>query len=194
MTSDLFMFIDPALRIALRLALAILFLSAATHKLRDFAGFRAALAGYELVPLRWLGAASWMVIALEASTAAALVFPEPGAAPALAGAGLLLAYTWAIAVNLRRGRRIDCGCAGPAGTQPLSAGLVARNATLIAVALAAALPATSRSVVWLDAVTVIAIVATLSIVYAAVNTVLANAPWLAALAAGHAPHEQGEHP
>ena len=76
MTFDL----DPALRAALRGALALLWLAAASHKLRAPARFRDALAGYQLVPATAVQAVAALVAALELAIALALLAPGTGAA------------------------------------------------------------------------------------------------------------------
>jgi hypothetical protein len=178
--------LDPAVRLALRASLAVLLLSAAAHKLRDAAGFRAALAGYRLLPAPWVAGAAVLFVGLELAVAASLVLANGARGPALAAAVLLGVYTAAIAANLLRGRRgIDCGCAGPAGRVPLGGGLVGRNAVLIGAALAAAVPAAPRAVVWLDAVTIAAASAALLLLYTAADTALANGARAGRLTARH---------
>lgn len=174
--------VDPALRIALRGALALLFASAAAHKLRDLTGFRAVVANYELLPRRWVDVSSFVLIVAELSIAIGLLHPAHGSHTALAAAGLLVLYAAAISVNIARGRRdIDCGCAGVARRQPLGIGLIVRNGVLVAAALAGALPATPRGLSWVDGITVMASVVTLGLLYAAVETLVANAPGITAL-------------
>jgi hypothetical protein len=165
--------LDPALLAALRGALALLWLGSARHKLAHPARFRAALAGYRLLPERALRAAAAAVIALELGLALALLAPATGAVAALASAALLSLYALVIAVGLLRGRRgVDCGC----GARPLPLGpqLLARNAGLIALALAAALPATGRGLGWLDAVTIAGGAGALAALHAAIEAALAN--------------------
>jgi hypothetical protein len=165
--------LDPALRAMLRCALALLWLAAASHKLRDPARFRDALTGYQLVPAAAVRAASALIVALELALGLALLLPGSGAAPALATGALLALYAVAIAANLKRGRRtIDCGCG--ARPQPLGEGLVVRNAVLVAIALLAALPASGRAFVWLDAATVAGGAAALTAMYAAVDAAIGN--------------------
>ena len=94
------MTLDPALQITLRAALALLWLVAASHKLRDLLRFRAALAGYALVPESAVRALAALVIALELALGVTLLAPAAGAYPALASAALLAAYAGAIALNL----------------------------------------------------------------------------------------------
>jgi hypothetical protein len=146
--------LDPVAAAALRGGLAWLLFAAARHKLRGRAGFRAALAGYGLLPARAVPAAVWLFAAAELAIAAALCVPAVGSAAALAAASLLALYAGAMAVALAAGRHgIDCGCAGPAGSRPLGPGLVARNGLLVAAALAASLPVGPRALVWIDALT-----------------------------------------
>ncbi len=171
---------DPAPLLALQLALALVLATAAWHKLRDLAAFRAALEGYGLLPLAALAAGAVLAPAAEAFAAAALgVAPAAGA---LAAGALLALYTAAISWNLWRGRRgIDCGCAGPALRQPLSGSLVARNLVLCAAALACAAPPSGRALVWVDALSIAGGVAVLTALYAASNGLIAQAPRLAPL-------------
>jgi hypothetical protein len=177
--------IDPAIAAILRAALALLFVAAAIHKLRDLHAFRVALGDYELVPWPLTGLVAPGLVAAELAAAVGLL--SPWARPwGFAGAtGLLALYTAAIAVNLLRGRRsIDCGCFGPALRLELGAGLVARNALLIAGALAGLLPVAPRVLTPLDALPVVAGVVFLSFAYAAASRLLANAPALRALRSG----------
>jgi hypothetical protein len=207
---------DPVLAAALRGGLALLFATAAAHKLRDLAGFRATLAAYRLLPAFAVGAFAVAAVALEVAAAAALALgaiaslAAPGhgvaavggaasgggtavggvaiagvvaAGPALAAA-LLAVYTGAIAVNVARGRTdLDCGCLGPALRQPVGAGVLARNAILIAASLACLLPVRERALGWLDAFTAVAAVATAAALYAASQHLIATAPGLAGLRA-----------
>jgi uncharacterized membrane protein YphA (DoxX/SURF4 family) len=167
---------DPAVQAALRLALAAVFAAAAAHKLRDRQGFRAALAGYALAPARAEAAAAGLLPALELLAAAALITPATAPAGAVLAGALLLVYTGAVAVSLARGRRaIACGCGGPAGDRTLGADLLARNAVLVAAALACAAEPAPRALHGLDAVTIAAGAAALALVYAAAETALANA-------------------
>ena len=179
---------DPALELLLRGALALLFASTALHKARDPAAFRATLAGYALLPERLSGVAAVALASAEAALAAALAAPAwlGARAPALvACAALLGLYAAAIAVNLARGRRdIDCGCAGRAVRQPLSAWLLARNALLAALALACVGGASPRALVWIDGVTVSGGIALLAAAGIAAHGLLAHGAALTRLGEG----------
>src|SRR5262249_50475659 len=113
--------LDPAVGALLAGAFALLFASAAFHKLLDLGPFAAAFRAYEVVPPA-LGALSLLVPLLELAIAAALLATRSRSGAAAAGAALLLAYAAAIAINLGRGRRdLDCGCGGPRERRPIGA-------------------------------------------------------------------------
>jgi Methylamine utilisation protein MauE len=175
--------LDPALRLLLRLSVSLLFLSAARHKLRDPTAFRAALHDYRLLPAMSLAPASVAIIALELFAGTGLWLPGISVAAVVTGAALLSVYGAAMSINLVRGRRhIDCGCAGPAARRPISAALVARNAILAVLALAAALPGAARALSWVDALTVIGGAAVAALLYAGIDGLLARGPALRVLA------------
>lgn len=173
--------LDPAAGLAVRLALAVLFASAALHKVRDWSEYRSAVAGYRLLPAALVVPVAFALAAAECVLAAGLTMPGTAGRVAAAGAaGLLTVYAAAVGANLARGRRaIDCGCGGPAGRQPLHGGLVARNAVAAAAALAAALPADGRALVWLDALTVAGAAAGFGLLWASLDFALANRARLA---------------
>lgn len=174
--------IDPVLRGLLRAGLALLLLSAAAHKARNVRGFRAVLADYRLVPERFVPAVALALTGLELAAGVSLLVPAAGPAPAWAAAALLSAYAGAMAVNLARGRRhVSCGCAGPAGTQTIHAGLVARNGLLVLAALLATSAPAPRALVWVDAVTAVGGFVLLALVYVAADVALANAGRVRAL-------------
>lgn len=164
---------DPVVAFALRAGLTLLLGSAALAKLRDRAGFAAAVAGYRLLPGALAGPAAAGFVAAEIALAAGLwLAPAPAA---LGAAALLALYSAAIGANLARGRRdIDCGCGGPFGRQTLSPALVLRNLALAGAALACALPVAPRALAWLDALTLVAALGAAAALYAAANLLLAK--------------------
>jgi uncharacterized membrane protein YphA (DoxX/SURF4 family) len=174
---------DPAIDVTVRAALALLFLVAASHKLRDLRGFGATLAEYRVLPAPIVPGAAPVVAAAELALAAVLAVGAALRGPALLSAAvLLLLYAAAIALNLARGRRdLDCGCAGPGARRPIGAWMVARNGVLAAVALAAMLPVRARPLVWVDAITIAGATAALGALYASIDRLLADAPRLARL-------------
>jgi methylamine utilization protein MauE len=170
---------DPVVERTLRSALALLFLVAAAHKLRAPTAFREQLADYRLVPRRATQATAAAVVAGELTTGLAFLAPPLRLAALGAAFVLLFAYSFAIALNLARGRRdIDCGCSGPALRQPLTPWLLVRNAVLVGITLLCLAPVRGRTLVWVDMVTVLGGVGVLAALYAASNRMLANAPAL----------------
>jgi hypothetical protein len=152
--------VDPVLVWVLRVALALLFAAAASHKLRAPREFEATVAAYALLPSAAVRPFARVLALAEVGVAAGLLLPGPGLVPVAAvsaGAALLCVYSVAIAVNLARGRTdIDCGCLGPAGEQPLSAWLLARNAVLVGACLLLAAPRGARELVWVDGLSILA--------------------------------------
>ena len=167
--------VDPAISWILRAGLAALMAIAAIHKSSDFGSFVQTLRDYRVLPEALAGWAAALVVALEVSLALALLVPAFASLAALACASLLAVYSAAIAANLARGRRhIDCGCMGPSARQPLSGGLLARNAALIAACGLAALPAAARALTWVDSVSIAGGVLVVSLLFHATNTLMAG--------------------
>jgi uncharacterized membrane protein YphA (DoxX/SURF4 family) len=116
-----------------RLALAILFATAALAKLRRRRDFYATVLAYQLLPPRQAMGMATILPWTEVAIALGLIAGFSVAA--YAAAGLLLIYALAIGVNLARGRRnIDCGCSS--SPRKLSIWLVVRNLMLAGAALA----------------------------------------------------------
>jgi hypothetical protein len=179
---------DPVVATALRGALALLFATAAWHKLRDRRRFRATMAAYRLVPAPLVGAASATIVLAEGTLAAALLAPAAARLASGAAAALLILYAAAIAVNLRRGRRhLDCGCLGSAGRETISWWLVARNVALAAMAASGLAPIAVRPLVWVDAVTASGVFGLAVLAWLAGDGLLANRAALARLRAASAP-------
>lgn len=175
---------DPVFDLTLRAGLALLFLSAALHKLRAPAHFHASLAEYRMLPAPTLPAFVLGLPLAEIATSVALVASPLGSVAPIAALLLLGLYSVAIAWNLGRGRReIDCGCSGPGLRQTLGAGLLARNAVLAVAALLCLWPVSPRPLIWVDAASVFGGTLVFAAVYESVNRLLASAPALARLRA-----------
>jgi len=167
--------IDPVAAWLARLALAGVFASAALHKWRDLDAFAGAVAAHRLVPEVTTRPLARALAACESAIAVGLLVSASAPSAAAAAATLLALYSGAIAINLARGRReIDCGCS--ARPQPLSLGLLARNAALAAAAIPAALPTSVRALVWVDALTAAAGLAALALLWLAAQTLAFGAP------------------
>jgi hypothetical protein len=167
--------IDPVVTLAVRGGLALLFASAALHKLRGRAAFTGVLAAYRVLPAPLVAAAAVAVAAAELLVAAALAI---GSALGPVGAvGLLATYSFAIGVNLARGRRtIDCGCGALGARQPISEWLLARNALLAGAALVLVpAPVAARALSWIDLVSIAGAVAVAALVWTAAHGLAAAA-------------------
>jgi Methylamine utilisation protein MauE len=116
--------------LAIRVLVALIFLTAALGKVRHRLAFQGVVANYRLLPDVAVSAFAQLVPLVETAVAAALlVAPSPW--PEVSGGALLILFAAAMAINIRRGRRhIDCGCFQSALKQTLSWTLVARNAGL----------------------------------------------------------------
>jgi len=181
--------IDPLVSRALSVAFTLLLLLAAWHKVSAHAGFRAALAGYRLLPPALLPLAGVLIPASEALLGLAwLAGYGPSAAPLTAA--LLWVYAAAITINLRRGRvYIDCGCGfgGRSGEDPpLSGWLVTRNLVLGGLALVGAWPVNERVLGAYDWLTLVLATIAAAALFAGGSQLLRN---YAAMAAWRTPRD-----
>jgi hypothetical protein len=166
--------LDPAIGALLVGLFALLFATAAAHKLRAPARFAEVFAAYRLLPP---GAArmALLVPLLEALVAAALLFSATRAAGACAGLILLLAYAIAIAINLRRGRlELACGCGGPNERRAIAPWMVVRNLLLACALPLLGLPWQSRPWSGADLVTVVGGIAVAALIYASLERLLSR--------------------
>jgi uncharacterized membrane protein len=165
---------DPAIDLVVRAGFALLLATAAVHKLATPSRFRATLTEYRIVPPPLAGVASVLVVGTEVALAGALLVPAVRGAALAGAAALLTVYGAVIAVNLLRGRtNLDCGCLA-GDRRVISWWLVARNATLAALATTALAPVDARPLAWVDAVTVLGALATAALVWTAVDGLLGN--------------------
>ncbi|MBW1832706.1 MAG: methylamine utilization protein MauE [Myxococcales bacterium] len=160
--------IDPVIELSVCFALALLFAAAAWHKASDRLRFGAVVGAYKLLPSWLVAPAARLLPLLETSIAVGLLYPPSRDAAAFAAIPLLALYTLAISVNIARGRRdIDCGCFAASARVPLSSWLVVRNIILIVAACALLLPTRARTLIWVDGLTVVTALITLSLLWTA---------------------------
>jgi hypothetical protein len=139
----------PALLIAVRLLLAMIFLGAAVGKMRHWSVFEGVVANYRLLPHGFDRVVAYALPPAEAVLALGLIAGLAQPFTGYAAAALLIVFGCAIAINLLRGRsHIDCGCFQGTLKQALRWPLVARNALLAALAALTALPASSEPQGW----------------------------------------------
>lgn len=113
-----------------RFSLATVFLLAGLGKLSRRSDFVRAVRNYKLLPDRYASRVGHALPLVE--VLGGLLLMTGLATPVVAAVlvVLLLAFTGAVAVNLVRGRRIDCGCDGGVAERRISWITVARDLTL----------------------------------------------------------------
>lgn len=169
--------IDPVPAAIMTLCLAALWLAAGLHKLADPKALERSLEAYDIAPRALLPLLGRLLPVLELALAAGLAYAPTRSAAGLVGAVLLTVYGIALALNLRRGRRdLDCGCMGFGAQSQISPALVWRNAIAAVASLSAGLlPRAERAWTWIDALTIIAGVAVIVLLYLALEGLRAAA-------------------
>ncbi len=169
------MVVDPTVGLVLILAYAALLLPAAWHKVRDLPVFVATLDAYRVLPRALVPALAPLVPVIEAAVVGGLFVPAYRALAADTAAALLLLYALAMAVNLVRGRvDLDCGCTGPLERRPVAAWMVYRNALLAGLVLPLSRPWNGRALDGNDFFTVVAALATIVILWLAIDRLLGD--------------------
>jgi len=137
--------------LGVRASLGLIFVVAGAVKLTAPDRFARAIGAYGLLPRRAIPVLARVLPLLEIATGTLLLARPAAGLAALAAAALLAGFAVAVALNLARGRRFDCGCAGLSGSRTISWTLVARNvllagaATFVAVVELAAAPEGPRA-------------------------------------------------
>ena len=176
--------IDPVLGWIAAAAAAAIFAGSGALKFYDLETFRGAVTNYRLLPQILEAPFAWIAPVVETAAALGLLLAPIRSSSALVLVILLSVFTGAIVINLARGRTdIDCGCFGPALRQRLSWWLLLRNGVLFVLLIVAAMPVGGRAMDPLDYATVMMAAATVVVLYAAANYLIANAPGLRALGA-----------
>jgi uncharacterized membrane protein YphA (DoxX/SURF4 family) len=125
--------------LAARFLIGFVLLGAALPKVLASRDFERAVAGYELLNPRAARLVARSVPLLEAVTAVGLLVGILVEALCFVASGLLLVFAAAMAINLFRGREIDCGCGSKAAPRRISWSIVGADIGLSAAAIAAAL-------------------------------------------------------
>jgi uncharacterized membrane protein YphA (DoxX/SURF4 family) len=117
--------------LAIRVLVALVFLTAAYGKFRHWSVLQGVVANYRLIPEVLVAPVAYLLPPVEALVGAALLLGLGSPWPELGAAALLLLFAAGMAINLARGRRhIDCGCFQSALKQSLNWKLVIRNVAL----------------------------------------------------------------
>lgn len=170
--------LDPLLLMIISIGFGLMFLLAALHKLTALQRFRAVLDEYRVLPAALLPAASIALPIVEIGLGLGWLFFAEIRLLAMTTAGVIALYTLAIGINLLRGRvHISCGCGFGKSAEDddaLSWGLVVRNAFLIGVALASALPASDRTFGIYDYLALVAALIVVVLLFIAGNQLIRN--------------------
>lgn len=168
--------LDPVLTRALGAALSVVLLAGAWQKLREPEVFAAAVENYRLLPETLVPLFARLLPLVELAAGLLLLFPATVVHGGTLSIVLLQLVTAAVIANLMRGHAdIDCGCGG-LSQQPLSWGLVARNAVLFGMAIVAMHDEAGRDFVWIDYLTLLGVVLAVLGLYVSANQLMANAP------------------
>ena len=163
------------------LAIGIVLLAAAFHKLRGWEAFRASVEGYRLLPDAAAAIVAGLLPVLEALAGVALIVDGLRIAGAWLACGTIGIATAAVAINVLRGRTtIACGCGGLDGEQRLSWALVSRNGVLLALLAAGTTTASPPAGIAAQATLAASALAFVAL-YAVASQLLANQPRLADL-------------
>lgn len=101
---------NPLLILALRLALAVIFIGAAYGKIYDPAAFAKSVNNYHIVPGNLVNIFALTLPWLELLTAVGLLFGIWWRASALLINGMLVMFTVALLIAISSGLNINCGC------------------------------------------------------------------------------------
>lgn len=124
--------------VGVRVFLGLVFLTSSLPKLAAPADFRRALRNYQLLPLRLVRpVATWLPRAELALALALLVGIETSLMATLAAAALLV-FSGAVAINLARGRKIECGCFSGSSPREITWRLVLQDVVLAGPAIGVA--------------------------------------------------------
>jgi uncharacterized membrane protein YphA (DoxX/SURF4 family) len=127
-----------AAAVVFRFGLALVFLLSGLAKLPRRSEFTRAVRNYRLVP-EGVGELIGKTLPPVEVLAGALLALGLGVRPvAILLAVFLVAFSAAVAINLLRGRTIDCGCFGPVANRQITWWTVARNLVLTAAAIVVA--------------------------------------------------------
>ena len=133
----------------LRIALGLLFVAVGISKCFNRRAFERAVAGFQVVPERLAPVAAALIVGLEIAGGGMLVLGAQVRLGAFIIAGLLACFSFALVLNLMRGRRnLECECYGGRSLR-IGWGHVAQNAALLGIALLIGFTAVFGSPNWL---------------------------------------------
>lgn len=121
---------ETSLGLLIRLVFGTMFLAAGSSKLSDLGEFAEAVKHYRLLPGATAGLVAKLVAIVEVALGAVLLVGFAIPVASVVGSALLIVFALAMAINLFRGRRIDCGC--KRGSEPIQIKHIVRNSAGVA--------------------------------------------------------------
>jgi uncharacterized membrane protein YphA (DoxX/SURF4 family) len=114
----------------IRIAAALIFVSAAVPKVRDPAGFMAGINKYELLSVSQARLVAYFLPWLELGLGVWIAFGWLTKASTVLAAFLLVAFGVVVGRSLRRGQRFLCNCFGAGQGEYIGTSLLVRNVVL----------------------------------------------------------------
>lgn len=121
---------ESSLGLLIRLVFGTMFLAAGASKLSDLGEFAEAIQHYRVIPGVTAGLVAKIVAIVEVALGTVLLVGLAIPVASVAGSALLIVFALAMAINLFRGRRIDCGC--KRGSEPIQVKHILRNSAGVA--------------------------------------------------------------
>lgn len=167
--------LDPAIGHLLTAGTALLFASAAVHKLRSLTRFTEIFVAYKVLPQPLSRRLAWAIPCAELGISASLLWPATRNWAIPAAMIQLIAYAAGIGVNLRRGRfDLDCGCGAARNRRVIAAWMIWRNLLLAGFLGITLLPWSGRALDLTDILTLAGGLLVGVILYAAVDRLLGD--------------------
>lgn len=167
---------DPIVVYSALAVLVVVIWLGAFDKLRHFAEFESAVAGYQLLPTALHRPFAMLFVVAELGSGALLLMPAARSLGALLALGVVLLASAGVVVNLLRGHtNVSCGCGGLAhASTGLSWWLVLRNGLLAALAVVVSAGMGTRDLGWLDGLTFFGLTLSVLALYLVFNQLLAS--------------------
>lgn len=116
--------------LASRFAVGLIFVGAGAGKLFDLPEFERAVADYQLLPRRIVHLTARTLPIVELLCGSTLLVGVFVPVAGLVAATCLVGFSTAAAINLARGRAIECGCGGAAASRQIGWDLVVGDLVL----------------------------------------------------------------
>jgi uncharacterized membrane protein YphA (DoxX/SURF4 family) len=133
---------------AARFFLALVFLAAGLSKLPEREEFERAVTNYRLLPERFSRPVAVWLPRVEVLAGLLLALGVALVPVSFMVAGMLLVFSFAVGVNLLRGKEMSCNCFGASAPERMTWLTVGRNLVLVGMAALVALAPPSALAVW----------------------------------------------